>query len=164
METRVQTILGPDWNRGFNAQTTLTILTQKSRTHQAAFGFGIVSIARVIACRLREMAYGIGPPFRKPAARSAAQMRATPSRGGRRADVNRDWLFEQLLFIWEQCGGATRTSTHGGRDARRGGPLVRFLMAACGPLFQACKREAPKHDAMRGAVRKLLKERKPQPR
>jgi len=69
METRVQTILGPDWNRGFNAQTTLTILTQKSRTHQAAFGFGIVSIARVIACRLREMAYGIGPPFRKPAAR-----------------------------------------------------------------------------------------------
>jgi hypothetical protein len=83
------------------------------------------------------------------------------------------------LFIWEQCGGATRTSTHGGRDARRGGPLVRFLMAACDPLFQACKREAckreackheackreaPKHDAMRGAVRKLLKERKPQPR
>ena len=96
--------------------------------------------------------------------RTAAQTRATPSRGGRRADVNRDWLFEQLLFIWEQCGGATRTSTHGGRDARRGGPLVRFLMAACNPLFQACKREAPKHDAMRGAVRKLLKERKPQPR
>jgi len=100
---------------------------------------------------------------------AAAQMRATPSRGGRRADVNRDWLFEQLLFIWEQCGGATRTSTHGGRDARCGGPLVRFLMAACDPLFQACKRqackrEAPKHDAMRGAVRKLLKERKPQPR
>jgi len=95
---------------------------------------------------------------------AAAQTRATPSRGGRRADVNRDWLFEQLLFIWEQCGGATRTSTHGGRDARRGGPLVRFLMAACDPLFQACKREAPKHDAMRGAVRKLLKERKPQPR
>src|SRR5215472_2799603 len=59
---------------------------------------------------------------------AAAQTRATPSRGGRRADVNRDWLFEQLLFIWEQCGGATRTSTHGGRDARRGGPLVRFLM------------------------------------
>jgi hypothetical protein len=27
---RVQTILGPDWNRGFNAQTMLTILTQKS--------------------------------------------------------------------------------------------------------------------------------------
>ena len=104
---------------------------------------------------------------------AAAQMRATPSRGGRRADVNRDWLFEQLLFIWEQCGGATRTSTHGGCNARRGGPLVRFLMAACDPLFQACKREAPKHDAMRGApkhdamrgaVRKLLKERKPQPR
>jgi len=95
---------------------------------------------------------------------AAAQTRATPSRGGRRADVNRDWLFEQLLFIWEQCGGATRTSTHSGRDARRGGPLVRFLMAACDPLFQACKREAPKHDAMRGAVRKLLKERKPQPR
>jgi hypothetical protein len=66
---RVQTILGPYWNRGFNAQTMLTILTQKSRTHQA-FGFGIVSIARVIACRLREMAYGIGPPFRKPAARA----------------------------------------------------------------------------------------------
>src|SRR5262252_916010 len=95
---------------------------------------------------------------------AAAQTRATPSRGGRRPDVNRDWLFEQLLLIREQCGGATRTSTHGGRDARRGGPLVRFLMAACGPLFKACKREAPKPDAMRGAVRKLLKERKPQPR
>jgi hypothetical protein len=27
---RVQTILGPEWNRGFNAQTMLTILTQKS--------------------------------------------------------------------------------------------------------------------------------------
>jgi hypothetical protein len=26
---------------------------------------------------------------------AAAQTRATPSRGGRRADVNRDWLFEQ---------------------------------------------------------------------
>src|SRR5215813_6855888 len=77
---------------------------------------------------------------------AAAQTRATPSRGGRRADVNRDWLFEQLLFIWEQCGGATCMSTHGGRDARRGGPLVRFLMAACAPLFQACKREAPKHE------------------
>ena len=64
----VQTILGPYRNRGFNAQTMLTILTQKSRTHQP-FGSGIVSIARVIACRLREMAYGIGPPFRKPAAR-----------------------------------------------------------------------------------------------
>src|SRR6516162_4525334 len=36
---------------------------------------------------------------------AAAQTRATPSRGGRRADVNRDWLFAQLLFIWEQCGG-----------------------------------------------------------
>jgi len=95
---------------------------------------------------------------------ATAQTRATPSRSGRRADVNRDWLFEQLLFIWEECGGATRTSTHGGRDARRGGPLVRFLMAACDPLFQACKRKAPNYDAMRGAVRKLLKERKPQPR
>ena len=95
---------------------------------------------------------------------AAAQTRATPSRGGRREDINRDWLVEQLLFIWEQCGGATHTSTYGGRDARRGGPLVRFLMAACDPLFQACEREAPKHDAMRGAVRKLLKERKPQPR
>src|SRR5215471_7283136 len=88
----------------------------------------------------------------------------TPSRGGRRANVNRDWLFEQLLFIREQCSGATRTNMHGGRDAGRGGPLVRFLMAACDQLFQACKREAAKHDAMRGAVRKLLKERKPQPR
>src|SRR5262249_15128555 len=29
---RVQTILGADWNRRFNAQTMLTILTQKSRT------------------------------------------------------------------------------------------------------------------------------------
>ena len=61
---------------------------------------------------------------------AAAQMRATPSRGGRREDINRDWLVEQLLFIWEQCGGATRTSTHGGRDARPGGPLVRFLTPA----------------------------------
>src|SRR5262249_29887188 len=58
---------------------------------------------------------------------AAAQTRATPSRGGRRADVNRDWLLEQMLFIWQESGGATRTSTHGGRDARRGGPLVRFL-------------------------------------
>src|SRR5262249_22922532 len=90
---------------------------------------------------------------------AAAQTRATPSPGGRRVDGNPGWLFGQPVLIRKQCGGATRTSTHGGRDARRGGPLVRFLMAACDPLFQACKREAPKHDAMRGAVRKLLKAR-----
>jgi hypothetical protein len=46
--------------------TMLTILAQKSRTQQA-FGSGIVSISRVIACRLRKMESG--PPFHKAAAR-----------------------------------------------------------------------------------------------
>jgi hypothetical protein len=95
---------------------------------------------------------------------AVAQTRATPSRGGRRADDKQSWLVQELMFIWEQFGGATRTSTRGCRNARRGGPLVRLLVAACDPLFQACNRKAPTHDAMRGAVRKLLKERKSQPR
>src|SRR5262249_60248141 len=50
----------------------------------------------------------------------AAQMRTTPSRGGRRADVNRDWLFEQLLFIWEQCGGPAAHGPPRAREHRRG--------------------------------------------
>jgi hypothetical protein len=71
---------------------------------------------------------------------TAAQTRAIPSRGGRRADVNRNWLFEQLLFAWEQCGGATRRSTHGGRDAparRIVGPLFDVRLRPAVPSLQA---------------------------
>src|SRR5262245_12655159 len=65
---RVQTILGPYWNRGFNAQTMLTVLTQKSRTHQGLWIRDCVY--RACYCLPTSvMPYGISRPFRKPAAR-----------------------------------------------------------------------------------------------
>jgi len=68
---RVQTILGPDWNRGFNCADDADDAddTDAKELNPSGLWIRIVSIARVIACRLREMADGIGRPFRKPAAR-----------------------------------------------------------------------------------------------
>jgi hypothetical protein len=78
---------------------------------------------------------------------------------GASVDTYRDWLFERLLFIWEECGGATHVSV----DRGGGGPLVRFLRAACDPVLECSGRRRKtltEHQA-RGAVRKLLQERRP---
>jgi hypothetical protein len=85
------------------------------------------------------------------------ERRAALPRRGAPIKRYRDWLFEKVLFVWEELGGATRTSVHGD-----GGPLTRFFKAACNPVFMGCSGHPPltKH-AVRGAVRKLLQERKP---
>ena len=85
----------------------------------------------------------------------------TSSSAGRKPEANRDWLFERLLFIWEECGGETRSSPHSG-----GGPLVRFLRAACDPVFRASsrRRDPLTEGQAHQAVQKLLRERGPQDR
>jgi hypothetical protein len=93
-------------------------------------------------------------------AQSEAWATAGHARGrGRPVDANRDWWFERLLFIWEQCGGDTHVSV----NDERGGPLVRFFRTACDPVFEECsgRQRLTVHQA-RGAVRKLLQERRPQ--
>jgi hypothetical protein len=74
----------------------------------------------------------------------------------RRTNWARDWYFEKLLFVWEQCGGATLASAKDGH----GGPLVHFLQLASGPVFARCDRQALTADAGRGIVRKLLHDKR----
>ena len=47
----------------------------------------------------------------------------------RRTKWAQDWYVEKLLFVWESCGGATRTS----------GPIIHFIQCACGPVWQAVR-------------------------
>jgi hypothetical protein len=88
---------------------------------------------------------------------AAAASRRPPRQPGRKTDANRDWLFEALLFVWEECGGETHVS----ENDERGGPLIQFLQAACDPVFKASSGRPPRLTVgqAREAVRKLLKER-----
>jgi hypothetical protein len=76
------------------------------------------------------------------------QARQRPPR--RHDDPVRDWYLENLLFVWECCGGATHTSGKGA-----GGQLVQFLQFASEPVFRHCGQKLLTPYAARGAVRKL---------
>jgi hypothetical protein len=126
--------------------------------------------ARVLACKtsaMRQRADSLAEMAREAKARFDARKRQS----FRRTDWVRDWYFEKLLFVWEQCGGATRASAKCGH----GGPLVRYLQLTSGPVFARCRtsdesstqsetrhRKALTADAAVGAVRKLLTERRNQ--
>jgi hypothetical protein len=77
----------------------------------------------------------------------------------RRDDPVRDWYLENLLSVWEKCGGATHSSVKGKGDEARGGKLIQFLQLACEPVFRRCGLKPLTPGAARGAVRKLLAER-----
>ena len=79
-------------------------------------------------------------------------------RRGRRLDHPRLWLFQNLLFIWEQCGGETHASTFGLPGDTKGGPLVRYLTAITRTLPPASGAKLSP-EAIRKIVRKLLQER-----
>lgn len=90
------------------------------------------------------------------AARAEALSREQHPKRPTRADPVRDWYLEKLLYVWEQCGGETHASAN---DAS-GGPLVRFLRLASSPIFAKSSRKPLTAYAARGAVRKLLGERR----
>ena len=65
---RVQTILGPDWNKRFNCADDADDTDAKELNPSGLWIRDCVY--RACYCRrVWEMAHGIGPPFRKPAAR-----------------------------------------------------------------------------------------------
>jgi hypothetical protein len=86
--------------------------------------------------------------------------RAATARAWQSDKENLAWLFERLLFVWTECGGAETVSTGGERGA---GPLIRFLMAASNLVFRRCDRPPPTRDQARWAVRSLLAARRPRP-
>jgi hypothetical protein len=83
--------------------------------------------------------------------RFAAMSRHSSSSRFRR----RDWYLAIALTVWEQNGGEPRTSGSGD-----GGPLIRYLLAACNPVFRDCGQDLLTVGAARGAVRKILAQRK----
>jgi hypothetical protein len=85
-----------------------------------------------------------------------AETWASPRAGGRPVENSRDWLFEKVLFVWEECDGTIRISGHSG-----GGPLGSFLRVVCNPVLKACGRKLLTEGATRAAVRKLSAKRRP---
>jgi hypothetical protein len=78
----------------------------------------------------------------------------------RAVTIRRDWYFENLLSVWEECGGETHSSVKGTGDEARAGPLVQFLQFASEPVFRHCDLKLLTPGAAREIVRKLLAERK----
>jgi hypothetical protein len=67
----------------------------------------------------------------------------------------RDFYLAIALTVWEQSGGEPRTSGSGD-----GGPLIRYLLAAANPVLRDCGHGPLTVGAARGAVRKILAQRK----
>ncbi len=104
-------------------------------------------------------------PLAKDAARiTAIADKTTPymnqGRRGRPPDLFGGMYIIILLNRWKACGHAIHPSVN---EKGRGGPLIRFLIAATEPVFTAAGRNPPTATALRAMVRRQQRLAKTKP-
>lgn len=76
-----------------------------------------------------------------------------------RKDWRIDALIENLLLLWMESGGELKTSVDP-RTGFAGGPLIRFLVEATGPLLDAADVPILSPEALRGRVVRYQRKRR----